>query len=82
MRIFQVLAGSANYYVKQNQTWLRNLHEPLLEMGHDVILHSAAMGSKAMREGNVRLRTKFGENLLETFKTELKRNRLIYSLPI
>ena len=73
MRIFQVLAGSANYYVKQNQTWLRNLHEPLLEMGHDVILHSATMGTKAMREKNPRLRARFGEILLETFKTELKK---------
>ena len=68
MRIFQVLAGTSNYHIKQNQTWFRNLYEPLLEMGHEVILHSADLGHQAMREKNHHMRTQFGEQLLRSFR--------------
>ena len=38
MRVFQVLAATGNVNVPGSQVWLRNLYEPLVEMGHDVVL--------------------------------------------
>ena len=70
MRIFQVLSGSTNSYLPQNNTWYRNLHEPLLEMGHDVVLYNSYLGQKAMFTANKRLRAEFSESLLMEFKRE------------
>jgi spore maturation protein CgeB len=71
MRIFQVLEGTTNQAVQQNQTWFRNLYEPLLELGHDVVLHSANLGRQALQQRSVKLRDRFGEELLTAYRDAL-----------
>jgi hypothetical protein len=71
MRIFQVLENSSNLSVPQNQTWRRNLHEPLLDLGHEVVLYSSEIGRRAMQRKSTSLRDKFGENLLAAFRKAL-----------
>ena len=38
MRIFQVLSKRMSYGVSHDKGWLRNLYEPLIDLGHDVYL--------------------------------------------
>jgi spore maturation protein CgeB len=38
VRIFQVIGGSSNAHVPGSRTWYLNLHQSLLEMGHEVVL--------------------------------------------
>ena len=70
MRIFQILEASANSALPSNQTWRRNLYEPLAEMGHDVFLFSPEEGRRAMQSGNERLAARFTQRLVETFRRE------------
>jgi len=70
MRIFQVLEGSTNAAIAGNQTWYRNLYEPLVEMGHEVVLFDACEGKSAMRRNNARARATFSQKLLDTFRRE------------
>lgn len=70
MRIFQVLEGTSNGAVPGSQTWLRNLYEPLVEMGHDVVLLSVEEGRKAMQRNDLPARAAFSQKLLETFRRE------------
>ena len=70
MRIFQVLEGSANAVVPGNQTWYRNLYEPLVEMGHEIVLFSAKEGRLAMQRNDTRARAAFSQKLVDTFHGE------------
>jgi len=70
MRIFQVLEGNANTVVPQNQTWYRNLYEPLRDLGHDVLLFDAREGRQAMARNDKTLRSSFSQRLLDTFRRE------------
>lgn len=70
MRIFQVLEGSTNAAVPGNRTWHRNLYEPLVEMGHEVVLFSAAEGRLAMQRNDGQARAAFSQRLLDTFRRE------------
>lgn len=70
MRIFEVLRATGNSSVPENQTWHRNLHEPLVEMGHDVVLFSAEEGKRAMSRNDATARTAFSQKLLDTFRNE------------
>jgi spore maturation protein CgeB len=70
VRIFEVLGASTNSAIQNNVTWLRNLYEPLVEMGHDVILFSAEEGRRAMRTRNKALQAVFSQHLLDTFRKE------------
>jgi len=70
MRIFQVIIESTNYAVPGNQVWYRNLYEPLVEMGHDIVFLSARDGYQAMLRGSRRARMRFSERMLEVFKRE------------
>jgi spore maturation protein CgeB len=70
LRIFQVLEASANTVIGGNRTWYRNLHEPLVEMGHDVFLLSAEDGRRAMQRRDLRACAAFSQRLLETFLRE------------
>ena len=70
MRIFQVIEASTNPGVSNNRTWYRNLYEPLIEMGHDVVLFQAEDGRKAMAGGDEGLRSAFSEKLLGQFRKE------------
>ena len=48
LRILQVLSASTNASVPRNTVWMRNLHDPLVQMGHEVVLLPAEEGSRAM----------------------------------
>lgn len=73
MRIFQILEPSANSAVPYNRTWHRNLYEPLVEMGHEVVLFSAHEGGLAMRKNDARARAVFSQQLLDRFRQEHNR---------
>jgi hypothetical protein len=70
MRIFQVLEGSTNAAVPGSQTWYRNLYEPLVEMGHEVVPFSAKEGRLAMQRNDAQTRASFSQKLLDTFRRE------------
>ena len=70
MRIFQVIEGSSNSTVPGSQTWYRNLYEPLVDMGHEVVLFSATEGRLAMQHNDVFSRVAFSQKLLDTFRRE------------
>jgi spore maturation protein CgeB len=74
MRIFQVLSNTTNSNLPHNNTWYRNLYEPLIEMGHDVFLYDSYQGKKAMFTNNIGLRTEFSEKLLKEFRREHMKN--------
>jgi spore maturation protein CgeB len=67
LRVFQALEASANAMVTTNRTWYRNLHEPLLDLGHEVVLFPAEAGRLAMWRKDRDLRTRFSNQLFETF---------------
>ena len=73
MRIFQILEASANLGVTSNRTWWRNLHEPLVDMGHDVVLVDAEPGRRGMHSLGGRTRATFSQHLLDVFRREHKR---------
>ena len=67
MRIFQVSGASTNVSIPANSTWHRNLYEPLVEMGHDVVLWwSPALQQAAAGDGNARDRA--SDELLKAFR--------------
>jgi hypothetical protein len=68
MRIFQVIEATANNSVPENRTWYRNLYEPLVEMGHDVVLFPADEGRRAMAQRDSLLQARFSQKLLESFR--------------
>ena len=70
MRIFQVIEGSSNAAVPGSHTWHRNLYEPLVEMGHEVVLFSVTEGRLAMQRNNASARADFSQKLLNTFRRE------------
>jgi len=70
MRIFQILEASANAAVGGNRTWYRNLYEPLVEMGHEIVLFSAGTGRQAMQRQDRKARDDLSQRLLETFRRE------------
>lgn len=70
MRIFETITASTNASISNNKTWYRNLYEPLVDMGHDVVLFPAYEGKIAMRRKCPRMRGAFSERLLDTFKRE------------
>lgn len=70
MRIFQVIEGTSNAAVSGSNTWFRNLHEPLLDLGHEVLLFSVTEGRIAMMRGDARARAAFSQRLVDTFRRE------------
>jgi hypothetical protein len=70
MRIFQVIEATANTRLASNQTWRRNLYEPLVEMGADVVLFSAEEGRRAMERRSETMRAAFSQKLLDVFQRE------------
>jgi spore maturation protein CgeB len=70
MRIFEVLQAQANCAVPENLTWRRNLYEPLVEMGHNVVLFWAEEGQRAMEHNDRRARGAFSQKLLDAFRQE------------
>lgn len=76
MRIFQALDSTSNAAVSANQTWLRNLCDPLLDLGHQVILFSTAEGRLAMQRQNSQGRAEFSQKLLDSFRREHARESI------
>lgn len=72
MRIFLTIESQSTWGVKDSKTWLRNLYEPLIELGHDVYLlrSDLAMIEAKKKYGKKNFKQKFGEKLLKTFKRE------------
>src|SRR6266702_8298513 len=70
MRIFQVIERSTNASLKDNKTWFRNLHEPLVDLGCDVFLFPAEDGRRAMQENSAQLRSEFSSRMLDAFRRE------------
>lgn len=69
-RIFQVLKSGANPFAKNNQTWRRNLYEPLVRLGQDVFLFSLDKMISLHGKNNT---SSLSEKLLNTFKKEHKK---------
>lgn len=70
MRIFQILEANANTAIAANQTWRRNLYEPLLDLGHEVVLFSAQDGRRALAHNDAALRARFSQQMVDTFRSE------------
>jgi len=70
MRIFQAIHPTTNAAVSDSQTWLRNLYEPLIEMGHDVLLFSTVDGRRAMRQRDKAAQAIFSQRMLDGFQRE------------
>jgi len=70
MRIFQVIPGFANLSVPGNRTWYRNLYEPLVELGHDVVLFSSEENWRAMQSNDRRAINILSQKMLDTFHGE------------
>ena len=70
MRIFQAVESSTNSAVPGNQTWRRNLYEPLVEMGHEVFFFSVTEGLLAMQRNDQHGCARFSQKLLDTFCRE------------
>lgn len=77
MRIFQVIEGSSNAAVPGSQTWHRNLYEPLVEMGHEVVLFSVTEGRLAMQRNDEHARAVFSQKMLDTFRLENTRKPFV-----
>jgi len=73
MRIFEVVESSANTSVPGNRTWHRNLYEPLVELGHEVLLFPAEEGRRAMQQRDASGRATFSQKLWEVFRREQAR---------
>jgi hypothetical protein len=73
LRIFQVLEHTANGAVAGNQTWYRNLYEPLVDLGHEVFFFSAEQGRLARQNNDAEQRGQFSQKLLNIFRLEHER---------
>ena len=70
LRIFQVISVKANSSVAANRTWYRNLYEPLIDMGHEVLLFPTDEGELAMARKDKKLRADFSQKLLDKYQQE------------
>jgi spore maturation protein CgeB len=70
MRILLAIQNNTNSAVKDSNTWYRNLYEPLIELGHEVILFNTNDAILARRTNSKRLKEKVSENLLALFNRE------------
>lgn len=71
MRIFQAIHSGSNNLVPNSQTWLRNLYEPLIDLGHDVYLFPTDEGRIAKK--NRTLQTRFSQKMVDTFLDQHKK---------
>lgn len=76
MRIFQVIEATANSHIVNNLTWHRNLYEPLIDLGCDVIQFSAYEGRIAMQNQSKKQRAHFSDRLLSAFGAENAKNHI------
>lgn len=69
MRVLQLIESSTHSAI-DCQTWIRNLHEPLLDLGCDVDLISATPARVAWRKGDKRELADFNDRVLSHFRRE------------
>jgi len=70
MRIFQAIHAATNPSVPGSRTWYRNLYEPLIELGHEVVLFLTDEGRKAVRRRDAAARAAFSQKMLDAFRRE------------
>ena len=70
MRIFLAIESFTNALVPGNRIWHWNLYEPLLELGHEVVLYSTRDGWRAMQRQDAKAREVFSQEMLNTFRRE------------
>jgi len=70
LHILMSIAASTNDAVPHNSVWMRNLHAPLVELGHDVVLVPAEDGRRAMAANDASARARFSDTVLTSFKRE------------
>ena len=68
MRIFQAINASTNPNIPGSQTWYRNLYDPLLDLGHDVLLFPTR--EKDRPRGDSGARERLSQHLWDTFQKE------------
>jgi len=78
MRIFLVLNPSGNLSVPGSLTWLYNLYEPLIDLGHDVFLLRIDEVEKKLRTkvGSKKFKEKFSEYLINKVIIENEKKHL------
>ncbi|MFW5887056.1 MAG: glycosyltransferase family protein [Bacteroidota bacterium] len=72
MRIFMVLHPSGNMRAPGNTTWLKNLYEPLVDLGHDVFLFrlDEFLTRSGTKFRSPEYRETLSETLVDTFYKE------------
>ena len=72
MRIFLSLTPSGNASVPNSLTWLHNLYEPLIDLGHEVFLFRIDEASKVLKVkcGSKTFKEEFSDYLLTKFNKE------------
>lgn len=72
MRIFLSLLPSGNASVPGSLTWLHNLYEPLIDLGHEVCLFRIDEAAKALnvKYGTKKFKEAFSDYLLTKFNEE------------
>jgi spore maturation protein CgeB len=73
LHIFQVFSSTAVASIPTNQTWYRNLYEPLIDLGHKVILFPAEEAKTIMQVNDAQRRAEFSQKLLDHFLVEHQR---------
>ena len=74
MRIFELIESSSNLSLKENRVWYRNLYEPLIDLGHDVLLFPAKDGRRAMQDSDHLAKERFSQRVLDKFLKENERH--------
>jgi spore maturation protein CgeB len=69
LRIFQALSSSSNAQVGDSRTWYRNLHEPLVDLGHSVVLFPLEKAGAAAREHDTKATARVADELLAAVRT-------------
>ena len=72
MRIFLSLSPSGNASVPGSKTWLHNLYEPLVDLGHEVCLFRIDEAAKVLnaKYGTKKFKEAFSDYLLTQFNEE------------
>ncbi len=70
MRIFQAIHAATHPSVPDSRTWYRNLYEPLVELGHEVVLFPTDEGGAARQRRDATARAAFSQKLLDAFRHE------------
>lgn len=63
-----MIAAASTGGVADNRVWLRNLYEPLLDLGHEVVLIPADDGHIAAATDDAELRARFSERLVRAVR--------------